>query len=124
MTTMKNNRTKKIISMLIALISVIACCIVTVDGNPGVFTLLALINILSGDGKVMITDTSGYMGALLCFILPIVFIFVTIFARTKNIKIISFFLLLPLLFGAFNNIVSVYLIFAIIQIILWATIKE
>lgn len=121
---MKSARTVHIISILLSLASVIICCIVPYAKAPGIVVPLSVINLLSGDGKLHINDTLGYFGALLCFILPIIFIFVTSFAKIKTIKAISFFLLLPIILGSFNPIFFTYLFFAIIQIIIWANVKN
>lgn len=111
--------------MLLTFASLIICSIVpTFNHLPGIVVPLSLINILSGDGKIHLNDGVGYFGTLLCFILPIVFFFVTRFAKTKTVKLFSFFLLLPFLFGAFNPVGFTYLIFAIIQIVLWTAVKE
>lgn len=121
---MKVSRTILNISMLLSLASIIVCCIVPFENMPGVVVPLSLINLLSGDGKLHLNDSSGYLGTLFCFILPIIFIFVTRFAKVKTIKALSFCLLLPVIFGSFNPIVFAYLVFAVIQIVIWVNIKD
>lgn len=119
-------RLTKILSQMLVLASFITCCVLPLPGSwPGVAIPLVLINIISDDGKVTLSDPSSYYSTLLCFLLPLIFSFFIWIAKYKTTRIVSIFLLLPLLLGVpMINISIVYIIFSIVQIALWWTTKE